>query len=117
MCAVQVGWFPTYTITEDYALSQELKMAGFKGRYLPEYLAVSWGRVVCTPCRFTAALIELGVLCTLHHSTLPVHSFRGGLLHVACTPKHCCKALCKGGVLSCVLCYAVLCGAAGGRGS
>jgi cellulose synthase/poly-beta-1,6-N-acetylglucosamine synthase-like glycosyltransferase len=37
----QVGWFPTYTITEDYALSCELKMAGFKGRYLPEYLAVS----------------------------------------------------------------------------
>lgn len=41
-CTVpQVGWFPTYTITEDYALSCELKMAGFKGRYLPEYLAVS----------------------------------------------------------------------------
>lgn len=38
--ALQVGWFPTYTITEDYALSQELKMAGFKGRYLSEYLAV-----------------------------------------------------------------------------
>lgn len=40
-CCLQVGWFPEYTITEDYALSQELKMAGFRGRYLPEYLAVS----------------------------------------------------------------------------
>lgn len=36
----QVGWFPEYTITEDYALSMELKSAGFKGRYLSEYLAV-----------------------------------------------------------------------------
>ena len=35
-----MGWFPEYTITEDYALSMELKAAGFKGRYLPEYLAV-----------------------------------------------------------------------------
>ncbi len=26
---VQVGWFPEYTITEDYALSMELKAAGF----------------------------------------------------------------------------------------
>jgi len=37
---LQVGWFPEYTITEDYALSMELKSAGFKGRYLAEYLAV-----------------------------------------------------------------------------
>ncbi|KAF8062642.1 VHA-F [Scenedesmus sp. PABB004] len=35
-----VGWFPEYTITEDYALSMELKAAGLKGRYLAEYLAV-----------------------------------------------------------------------------
>jgi cellulose synthase/poly-beta-1,6-N-acetylglucosamine synthase-like glycosyltransferase len=35
-----VGWFPEYTITEDYALSMELKSAGFKGTYLNEYLAV-----------------------------------------------------------------------------
>jgi hypothetical protein len=32
---MQVGWFPEWTITEDYALSMELKMAGFTGRYLP----------------------------------------------------------------------------------
>jgi cellulose synthase/poly-beta-1,6-N-acetylglucosamine synthase-like glycosyltransferase len=38
---LQAGWFPEYTITEDYALSMELKLAGFRGRYLPEYLAVS----------------------------------------------------------------------------
>jgi cellulose synthase/poly-beta-1,6-N-acetylglucosamine synthase-like glycosyltransferase len=38
---LQAGWFPEYTITEDYALSMELKMAGFRGRYLPDYLAVS----------------------------------------------------------------------------
>lgn len=37
---LQVGWFPEYTITEDYALSMEFKSAGFKGRYLAEYLAV-----------------------------------------------------------------------------
>eukprot|EP00775_Hariotina_reticulata_P006654 gene6654-6879_t len=35
-----VGWFPEYCITEDYALSMELKAAGFKGAYLAEYLAV-----------------------------------------------------------------------------
>jgi hypothetical protein len=29
-----VGWFPTYCITEDYALSMELKAAGFKGRWV-----------------------------------------------------------------------------------
>jgi endoglucanase len=39
-CLAQVGWFPEYTITEDYALSMELKMEGVKGRYLSEYLAV-----------------------------------------------------------------------------
>lgn len=48
VAAVQVGWFPSYTITEDYALSMELKAAGCKGRYLPEYLAVS--RVHNTGC-------------------------------------------------------------------
>lgn len=36
----QVGWFPTYTITEDYALSMELRKAGCTGRYLPLNLAV-----------------------------------------------------------------------------
>jgi len=30
----RVGWFPTYCITEDYALSMELKAAGFKGRWV-----------------------------------------------------------------------------------
>lgn len=39
-CFCQVGWFPTYTITEDYALSMELKKAGCKGRYLPLNLVV-----------------------------------------------------------------------------
>ncbi len=29
-----------YCITEDYALSMDLKVAGFRGRYLAEYLAV-----------------------------------------------------------------------------
>ena len=27
----QVGWFPDYTVTEDYALGMELKMAGCRG--------------------------------------------------------------------------------------
>eukprot|EP00879_Flechtneria_rotunda_P011197 GHRR01011695.1.p1 GENE.GHRR01011695.1~~GHRR01011695.1.p1 ORF type:complete len:695 (+),score=198.24 GHRR01011695.1:342-2426(+) len=35
-----VGWFPEFCITEDYALSIELKAAGYKGKYLAEYLAV-----------------------------------------------------------------------------
>jgi cellulose synthase/poly-beta-1,6-N-acetylglucosamine synthase-like glycosyltransferase len=39
--AVQVGWFPEWTITEDYALSLQLKAGGVHGRYLPLYLAVS----------------------------------------------------------------------------
>jgi cellulose synthase/poly-beta-1,6-N-acetylglucosamine synthase-like glycosyltransferase len=47
LCVAQAGWFPEYTITEDYALSMELKLAGFRGRYLPEYLAVS----AVTRCR------------------------------------------------------------------
>jgi hypothetical protein len=35
-----VGWFPTYTITEDYALGYELKKLGYKGAYLLKYIAV-----------------------------------------------------------------------------
>lgn len=35
-----VGFFPEYTITEDYALGFELKAHGYKGQYLLEYLAV-----------------------------------------------------------------------------
>ncbi len=34
------GWFPTYTITEDYALGMELKARGYKATYLNQYLAV-----------------------------------------------------------------------------
>jgi endoglucanase len=33
------GWFPTYTITEDYALGMELKRLGYTAVYLKEYLA------------------------------------------------------------------------------
>jgi cellulose synthase/poly-beta-1,6-N-acetylglucosamine synthase-like glycosyltransferase len=33
------GWFPTYTITEDYALGMELKRLGYNAVYLKEYLA------------------------------------------------------------------------------
>lgn len=49
MRAEQVGWFPEYTITEDYALSMELKKAGCRGRYLPLNLVVSQTdrRVLC----------------------------------------------------------------------
>ena len=35
-----MGWFPTWTITEDYALGMELKGAGYEAVYLREYLAV-----------------------------------------------------------------------------
>jgi cellulose synthase/poly-beta-1,6-N-acetylglucosamine synthase-like glycosyltransferase len=45
---LQVGWFPTYTITEDYALSMELKKAGCRGRYLPLNLVVSSGPILQT---------------------------------------------------------------------
>jgi len=34
------GWFPTYTITEDYALGMILKRKGYKAGYLNEYLAI-----------------------------------------------------------------------------
>ncbi|KAG1672206.1 hypothetical protein FOA52_002907 [Chlamydomonas sp. UWO 241] len=34
------GFFPTYTITEDYALGMELKAKGYKATYLSQYLAV-----------------------------------------------------------------------------
>lgn len=36
----QVGWFPTYTMTEDYALGMELKKEGFHCRYVRDYLAL-----------------------------------------------------------------------------
>ena len=35
-----VGGFPADTVTEDYLLGMELKMAGWEARYLSEYLAV-----------------------------------------------------------------------------
>ena len=35
-----VGGFPADTVTEDYLLGMNLKMAGREARYLPEYLAV-----------------------------------------------------------------------------
>jgi len=35
-----VGGFPTSTVTEDYLLGMNLKMAGHRARYIPEYLAV-----------------------------------------------------------------------------
>eukprot|EP00955_Chlamydomonas_euryale_P087768 364323-Chlamydomonas_euryale.AAC.17 len=34
------GFFPDYTITEDYALGMELKARGYKATYLSQYLAV-----------------------------------------------------------------------------
>jgi cellulose synthase/poly-beta-1,6-N-acetylglucosamine synthase-like glycosyltransferase len=34
------GWFPSFTITEDYALGMMLKAKGYKAGYLNEYLAI-----------------------------------------------------------------------------
>lgn len=34
------GWFPSNTITEDYALGMELKKRGYKATYLMDYVAV-----------------------------------------------------------------------------
>lgn len=34
------GWFPFFTITEDYALGMMLKAKGYKAGYLNEYLAI-----------------------------------------------------------------------------
>jgi hypothetical protein len=56
---VQVGWFPEWTITEDYALSLLLKAAGVHGRYLPLYLAVS---------------CKAAVGCTMHNDIVPGYS-------------------------------------------
>ncbi len=39
-CLGHCGWFPTYTITEDYALGMELKTHGYRGTYLLDYLVV-----------------------------------------------------------------------------
>ena len=36
----EVGWSPTYTLTEDYALGMELTMNRWKCRYVEEYLAI-----------------------------------------------------------------------------
>jgi hypothetical protein len=36
----EVGWSPTYTLTEDYALGMELTMAKWQCRYVEQYLAV-----------------------------------------------------------------------------
>lgn len=51
--AMQVGWFPTYTMTEDYALGLELKKEGFQCRFVRDYLAL--GECFCTDthCHFT----------------------------------------------------------------
>lgn len=38
--ALQVGWSPTYTLTEDFALGMELKKNKWHCRYVNEYLAV-----------------------------------------------------------------------------
>lgn len=38
--SAQVGWFPTYTMTEDYALGLELKKEGYQCRYVRDYLAL-----------------------------------------------------------------------------
>ena len=35
-----MGWSPTYTLTEDYALGMELTMNRWKCRYVEEYLAI-----------------------------------------------------------------------------
>ena len=35
----EVGWSPTYTLTEDYALGMELTMNKWKCRYVERYLA------------------------------------------------------------------------------
>lgn len=37
---MQVGWSPTYTLTEDFALGMELKKKNFHCRYVQEYIAV-----------------------------------------------------------------------------
>jgi len=37
---LQAGWFPTYTLTEDYALGIELKKQRFQCRYVRDYLAL-----------------------------------------------------------------------------
>ena len=34
------GWFPSFTITEDYALGMMLKARNYKAGYLNEYLAI-----------------------------------------------------------------------------
>lgn len=36
----QVGWSPTYTLTEDFALGMELKKEKFQCRYVQDYIAV-----------------------------------------------------------------------------
>ena len=37
---LDVGGFPSTTVTEDYLLGMNLKMAGHRARYIPDYLAV-----------------------------------------------------------------------------
>ncbi|KAJ9528163.1 hypothetical protein QJQ45_005789 [Haematococcus lacustris] len=43
------GWFPEYTITEDYALGMELKSRGYKATYLNDYIAVGEVRTTAAP--------------------------------------------------------------------
>lgn len=37
---MQAGWFPEWTLTEDFALGIELKKLSWQCRYVSEYLAV-----------------------------------------------------------------------------
>jgi len=54
MCRLlQVGWFPTYTLTEDYALGIELKKERFQCRYVRDYLALGEHRLIASSATHT----------------------------------------------------------------
>ena len=78
--AVQAGWSPTYTLTEDFALGMELKKRNWSCRYVCDYLAIGeapdqirncfqqrsrWTKVSQPPCRalLLAMLCDNSLMC------------------------------------------------------
>lgn len=117
------GWFPVFTITEDYALGMMLKAKGYKAGYLNEYLAI--GEAPEEPrnifrqrsrwCKGQMQVCVTGV-CGWASGTAGCVGAAAGGVHRACGEccQQCCMAQHAGGNLSqpssdrlvCVLCAA-----------
>jgi hypothetical protein len=116
------GWFPTYTITEDYALGIELKKRDYKAVYINEYLAVGeapeeirnifrqrsrWCKGQMQVCGNASHAASCAGVCAGAGLCRAVHRGAAGhplLASTACMPAHFAVQQC-----SCMDCAYVLC--------